>query len=235
VASGKERYGELLEGLSTPTERFVVLSTIIDAVTTNLTHFFREPEQLELFQVRFLPEVIDALESDRAARVAIWSAGCSTGQEVYSLAMLVREVVPRLLQKRFRILGTDIDSSALGRARRGSYDEEELAGLSPARRMQHVRRTEEGYYAMTEKLKELCRFSPRNLILPETWGPGRYRAIFCRNVLIYFSEARRDQLLEEFFQRLEKGGYLFLGHSEGIQSKSHAFEYVGPSTYRRPC
>lgn len=233
VASGKQRFLQLLEGLESATERFVVLATIIDAITTNLTQFFREPEQLELFERRFLPWVVDLLEEDRAKQITIWSGGCSTGQEVYSVAMLIRELVPHRFQKRFRVLGTDIDTSALARARRGRYHEEELTGLSMERRIQHLRATGDGYYEATDRLMELCRFSPRNLVNPDQWGPGGYHAIFCRNVLIYFQQSRRERLLEEFHARLVKGGFLFLGHSEGIQSRVHDFEYVAPSTYRR--
>lgn len=233
VAAGNSRYGELLEGLDSPDERFIVLATIIDAVTTNLTHFFREPHQFEVLAERVLPEMVELFEEDKAQQLTIWSAGCSTGPEVYSTAMVVREVVPRRLQKRVRVLATDIDTSALGRARRGVYGEDEIFGLSPERIQQHMRRTPDGTYEISAKVKELIRFTPRNLIQPATWGPGGYAAIFCRNVLIYFSAERRDVVRRRLVESLRPGGYLFLGHSEGIPSRDRDLEYVCPSTYQR--
>jgi chemotaxis protein methyltransferase CheR len=231
---GVKRFGDLLEELKNPEERFQVLSAIIDAVTTNLTYFFREGRQFNIFAEVFLPEMQELLMGRHWKKVAIWSAGCSTGQEVYSLAMLVREKVAIHHQESFRILGTDIDSQALERARQGVYREKEVKDLDPQRLRQHFLRRPEGDYQVTERLAKQVRFSPRNLVTPDQWGPGRYHAIFCRNVMIYFSPERRKQLVDEFFRRLLPGGYLFLGHAEGIQTRSHSFEYIAPSTYRRP-
>lgn len=234
VERDRRRFGELLEGFLNPEERFGVLNAIIDAVTTNLTYFFRENRQFEIFAEQVLPVMQDELREERWKRIAIWSAGCSTGQEVYSLAMVVRENVTRALQERFRILGTDIDSQALKRARQGLYQEKEMQAVSEKRRRQHFLQAREGGYQVTESMRSQVRFSPRNLALPDEWGPGRYHAIFCRNVLIYFSQERRQTLIGEFYRRLQVGGYLFLGHAEGIQALHHDFEYIAPSTYRRP-
>jgi chemotaxis protein methyltransferase CheR len=132
-----------------------------------------------------------------------------------------------------RVLATDIDTSALGRARRGVYGEDEIFGLSPERIQQHMRRTTDGTYEVSGRVKELIRFTPRNLIQPDTWGPGGYAAIFCRNVLIYFSGQRREAVRARLVDSLRPGGYLFLGHSEGIPSRDRELEYVCPSTYQR--
>lgn len=233
VSGGKTRYMDLLYGIREPTERFIVLSTIIDAITTNLTQFFREPHQFEVLEHRVLPELIDQLEDDPKLQVTIWSAGCSTGPEVYSIGMMVREVAPRLMQKRIRILATDIDSSALARARAGVYAEDELVGLTPERIQTHLLKRADGSYEVSEKLKEMVRFSSRNLITPDAWGPGGYHAIFCRNVLIYFSATQRKAVHRALLESLREGGYLFLGHAEGISGRDPALEYVCPSTYRR--
>lgn len=233
VAAGVSRFGELLHVLDQPEKRFVVLSTVIDAITTNLTQWFREPEQLEIFERVFLRSLERELVEDPTSKVSLWSAGCSTGQEPYSLAMLVRETLPLETHGCFRIHATDIDSSAMAHAKEGRYHRDELTGLDPLRKKLHLREEEPDWFRVADPLKAMVKFSPRNLIHPETWGPGREHAIVCRNVLIYFSKKTQEKVLSAFQKRLQPGGFLFLGHSEGIQSQQHDLEYVGPSTYQK--
>ncbi len=233
AVSGKTRYIELLDGLENSGERFAVLSTIVDAITTNLTQFFRENHQFKILENRALPEICDDFEEENLNQATIWCAGCSTGQEVYSIGMVLRESVPRRFQSRFRLLATDIDSSVLARAKAGVYSPEEMRGVSEERLQQHFRKTPEGDLEVSQKLKDFVRFSPRNLIDSRGWGPGRYQMIFCRNVLIYFSAERRARVLEELISALRPGGYLFLGHAEGIHERDESLEFVCPSTYRK--
>ncbi len=230
---GKRRFSELLDGVASPEHRNQVLSCLIEAITTNLTEFFREPGQLDMLVRSVVPWALDLLGSGAAARVSIWSAGCSTGQEPWSIAMALREAVPPDRLPGFRVLGTDIDRSALAQAKAGIYLREELKGLDAGRIQTHLVLRPDGRYEVVPALRDLVRFAERNLVQASTWGHGRFHVIFCRNVLIYFEKSRKDALVRTFHDRLHPGGFLFLGHSEGIQSEAHDFEYLGPSSYRR--
>lgn len=229
---GLTKFVDLLQGMHGAESRPQVLAAIIDAVTTNLTHFFREAAHLDFLREREIPGWIRRMEEDPLARVTIWSAGCSTGQEPYSLGMMLRETVPTSLQERFRVVATDIDRLTLEKAKEGIYTEDEVGGLDEARRKTHFVRTLDGRYKVAEPLRELIRFAPLNLVRPDTWGYAYYRYIFCRNVMIYFSPETRLKVLESFKQRLMSGGVLFLGHAEGLQGDDADLGYEGPSIYR---
>ncbi len=201
------------------------LSAFINAITTNLTAFFREEYHFD-----FLHNVAlaDFKHHNQDKKLRIWSAGCSTGQEPYSIAMSVQGQLPDWDSK---ILATDLDSEVLWRAHQGTYDE--LMGIPMHYRTQYCSDMNlQHRYSMDDKIKQLIAFKQLNLL--SRWPmKGQFDAIFCRNVLIYFDDETKRKLVQRFYSQLKPGGYLFIGHSESLQSFNTKFKLVGQTIYQR--
>ncbi|HHJ17487.1 MAG TPA: protein-glutamate O-methyltransferase CheR [Gammaproteobacteria bacterium] len=206
----------------------------INALTTNLTAFFREPHHFDFLAGRLLPEVLRRHAADRPVR--IWSAGCSTGEEPYSIAMVAQEVLASAAGLAPEILATDLDSSVIASARQGRYARERIAGLSAQRSRKWFRPlpgSGGGTVEVKHELRKTVTF--RQLNLMHDWPvQGPFELIFCRNVVIYFDRPTRQRLLERFADCLCDGGYLFLGRSEVMYDPAGRFEPVGPAVYRKP-
>jgi chemotaxis protein methyltransferase CheR len=206
------------------------MGEFINAITTNLTAFFRENHHFEFLAQTALPEFVRANTSSR--RLRIWSAGCSTGEEPYSIAMTLLESVPSPERWDIRILATDIDSNVVATAQAGVYAENRLQGVSAARRKQWFGKAESpGQFRVKPELQEIIRFAPLNLM--HEWPfRGPFDAIFCRNVLIYFDKPTQHRLFERYGQMIADHGYLFIGHSESMFGASTVFDLIGRTTYR---
>jgi len=205
---------------------------LTNAITTNLTSFFRENYHFEQLAAEVLPE----LEIRRAAsrRMRLWSAGCSTGQEPYSMAIVLREAMARLQNWDVRVLATDIDSKVLGAAAEGIYAQDRLNGISPERVRNGFSPVAErpGFCEARPELKSLITFRQLNLL--EDWPMrGPFDAIFCRNVVIYFDKDTQRNLFERMADLQEPGGWLFIGHSENLVNLTRRYELVGRTVYRR--
>ena len=202
------------------------LSTMIDALTTNKTSFFREPQHFEFLRR-------EVVAGAGAGGLRIWSAGCSSGEEPYSLAILMKENLPQEALSRVRILATDISTRVLETARRGVYSEETLQDVPAALLRQHFECADPKpprKYRIDSALQEMVRFARLNLM--EDWPMrGPFDAIFCRNVMIYFDKATQQNLVRRFVSLLRPGGYLFVGHSESISSGNPVARYVQPAVY----
>jgi chemotaxis protein methyltransferase CheR len=205
----------------------------IDLLTTNETYFFREEYQLRAFQAEVLPELADRASPRK--RLTFWSAGCSTGEEVYTLAMLIAET-GRFDDWEVRVFGNDISKRVLAVARRAVYGQSSFRAMPP----RHARwfiETPDGRL-VDERIRAMCHFGHMNLLdAGRSALLGRVDAIFCRNVLIYFDATSRRKVIDSFYERLQPGGYLFLGHSESLLHVTTAFEIVHLSSdlvYRRP-
>lgn len=204
---------------------------LLDKITTNHTFFMREPEHFQFFRTVALPQ-LELTVKDRDLRV--WSAGCSTGQEAYTLSMLLNDHFSAGKGTwDTTLLATDISTRALAKACAGVYSSEEIADLPLSWRRDYFRRVQDDSWAVTDALKQKVVF--RNFNLMEGTFPfkRRFHVIFCRNVMIYFDEGTRLTLLEKFWNTLEFGGYLFLGHTEFISREHSAFRHVCPSVYRK--
>jgi len=219
-------YRELLEG-GDPEE----LVQFCNAITTNLTSFFREAHHFQYLREQLLaPQA----EARAARRLRLWSAGCSTGEEPYSLAMTIHEAFPDVRRRDIKILATDLDTEVLGRGARGLYEEERLRGLAPERLERFFRRAggAGSAYAVAPELRGLITFRELNLMhaLPMK---GPFDAIFCRNVVIYFDKDTQRELFARIAQLQRPGDMLFLGHSESLYRVSDAYTLVGKTIYRR--
>lgn len=230
---GRRSFAELVEGVRDPEQRREVLAGIIDAVTTNLTRFFREAHQFETLRRECVPAMIRLVQAEQVRQVQIWSAGCSSGQEPWSIAMVLRESVPAELLPSFRILASDIDRTALAAAKEGVYTLREVESLPPGYLHRHLVAEGPDRFSVHPELRALVRFNSQNLHDPAGWPHGQSHAIFCRNVIIYFGREAQERVVRAFCDRLPEGGFLFLGHSEGLPPSLHPLDYLGPSTYRR--
>lgn len=197
-------------------------NAVIDAMTTNETSWFRDGSPFLILEKSLLAELDKHLKTP----CRIWSAACSSGQEPYTISMLLSEYLRKNPASRLtstQIIATDISNKMLAAARRGVYEASALdRGLSPARKQQFFNATEE-QWEISSELKQRVQFREQNLLQSYS-GLGRFDVIFCRNVLIYFSAQRKVDILTRMAQSLNPGGYLFLGASETISGYSDAFD-----------
>jgi chemotaxis protein methyltransferase CheR len=209
------------------------LAHMVDLLTTNKTNFFREATHFDFLRDRVLGEFGGA-----PGGLRLWSAGCSSGEEPYTMALVLREAMPAAQLQQARILATDLSARVLARARAGVYTDEQVEGVSPERLRRHFTRAPvaagrgaPGWSAGAE-LRALVRFAPLNLMAP--WPMrGPFHAIFCRNVMIYFDKPTQARLVARYHELLAPGGYLFVGHSESLNAVGHAYSYVQPAVYRK--
>lgn len=201
------------------------LVKLIDLLTTNKTDFFREPAHFDFLVDQVLPGVV---ASGRPLR--IWSAGCSTGEEPYTLSMLLRETLPPRYD--FRILATDISTQVVAAAKRGTYSAQQLGDVSPQRRQRFFTTAPDGSATVTAELRAPISFA--NLNLMANWPmSGPFDVIFCRNVMIYFDKPTVTRLVGRFHGLLAPGGHLFIGHSESLTAIEHRYRYVQPAVYAK--
>jgi len=199
------------------------LTELINLLTTNETYFFREDFQLRSFTDEIIPEICRRKEKEGNRRLRIWSAGCSTGEEPYTIAMLLLE--KHALQGwQVDIIGTDISQQVLQVARRGLYGESSFRSTDDLYRNRYFHR-QDGKWLIDDRVKRLVTISHLNLFdAPRVSLLGRMDVIFCRNVIIYFDLAAKKRVIETFHQRLQPEGFLLLGHSESLMNISTAFE-----------
>jgi chemotaxis protein methyltransferase CheR len=206
----------------------------IDLLTTNETYFFREDYQLRSFSTEVLPMLHEQAKSRK--RLALWSAGCSTGEEAYTIAMLVLQ--SGLFEGwELKIFGSDISKRCIAAARRAVYGPSSFRSTPPEAKRAYFVERPDGLHVV-ERVKSLCHFGQMNLLDSErTRLLGRIDAIFCRNVLIYFDPHARRRTIEMFHERLYQGGVLLLGHSESLLNVTTAFELLHlreDLVYRKP-
>jgi chemotaxis protein methyltransferase CheR len=196
------------------------LALIIDIITVNETYFFREQNQLKTFSEEILPELKD-INKDKK-RLRVWSAGCSTGEEPYTIAILVLEK-GYFHSWNIEIFGSDINQRVLQAARSGIYRKNSFRATEPYF-MRKYFREEDNISRISDNVKQYVNFSHLNLLDPfKVKLVGTVDVIFCRNVLIYFDHPSRKKVIDMFYERLADGGYLLLGHAESLINLSTAF------------
>lgn len=211
------------------------LEAAAEVLTTNETYFFREAYQLRAFTDEILPVARGRALARGAKRLDVWSAGCSSGEEVYTIAMLVDAT--RLFEGwDIRVFGNDISRRVLRKARGATYGTASFRAMIPDYDKYFIE-TDEGRQ-VHPRIRSMCHFGHLNLMNQRRSAiVGRVDVAFCRNVLIYFDDASRRKVLDTIYQRLHRGGYLLLGHSESLLQSSTAFEITQLTTdivYRRP-
>ncbi len=204
---------------------------LLHALTTNVTQFLREQHHFEALEQEVLPQILD--QNTEGRRVRIWSAGCSSGEEPYSIAMTVAETMGQDLDRwDLLILASDLDATMVRAGERAEYPEEALDPLPLRWRTKYFEPLAARRCRVKQGLRALVRF--RTLNLMDEWPMKRsFDAVFCRNVVIYFDVITQRRLFDRMAERMRPGGWLFVGHSESLHNISDRFEFMGRSMYRR--
>lgn len=209
---------------------------LIDALTTNKTDFLREPAHFNYLVEKALPEVEKKLKADGRRELDIWSAGCSSGEEAYTLSIVLNEAIQKQSALRFNILATDISKSSLETARNAIYPERRIEPIPMPLRKRYFLRSRnpgEALVKMGPELRRHIQFASLNLMNNNFGLNNKMDIIFCRNVMIYFNNEIREQLVNRFEQQLIAGGYLFVGHSESLNGLNIGLQQVAPMVYRK--
>jgi chemotaxis protein methyltransferase CheR len=199
---------------------------MIDVITTNKTSFFREPKHFDYLCRKIVPGL-------KNRKIRIWSAGCSSGEEPYSMAILLNEAIQDLPLWDIGILATDLSSRMLDHARRGIYDADRLRDAPPLQISKYFTCIETSpvrRYRVLEPLRRQVHFARLNL-MGEWPMKGPFDVIFCRNVMIYFDKPSQERLIDRFWRLLRPEGHLFVGHAESLAGSHHSFRYVQPAIY----
>jgi chemotaxis protein methyltransferase CheR len=205
--------------------------TLMNRITTNHTFFMREPDHFNYFRNTVLPALKDRI-TDRDLR--IWSAGCSSGEEPYTLAMLMDEFFGK--EKPLwdaKILATDISETALLKAKTGIYASKSISALPYSWKLNYFSALDGSSSILSDKIRQEVIFRKFNLMTPLFSFKRKFHVIFCRNVMIYFDEKTKQELVSRFYDVTENGGYLFIGHSEALNRETTKYKYVMPAVYRK--
>ncbi|MCS3627503.1 chemotaxis protein methyltransferase CheR [Salinibacter ruber] len=214
------------------------IARLVNAVTINETAFFRHPSQFEALEDTILPELVRLHQQERSGPMRLWSAACSAGDEAYSLAILIRETIePRHPRMDYEIVGTDIDTAVLEEARAGRYRKRSVRNVPPAYLRDYFDRSGEAF-VVDPAIRDMVEFRPLNLTDAQDMRRMRnFDLIMCANVLIYFNETSKKNVLQGLYRSLRPGGYLFVGGSEALGELDVPLEPVrheGALAYRRP-
>jgi len=207
------------------------LLLLLDAISTNETSFFREPKHFEFLKT----DVFPALKALSPKRLQFWSAGCSSGEEPYSLVMWLWEHFEGIDSWDLKILATDISTKVLAQAESGVYPDRRLSQMPKHQIRKYFQRgfgSREGYFRVKQSIKDKVVFRRQNLMEPFGSGP-EFQLILCRNVMIYFDRETRQALIGNFYNCLKPGGYLMMGHAESLNGMNHRFRYIQPNVYQK--
>ena len=206
------------------------ITRFLDVISTNVTSFFRESKHFD-----FLRTILTQWLSEGKTRIRVWSAATSTGEEAISIAMTIRDVIGERLCD-FKILATDISTGVLAKAQQGQYEQTQLENVPEAFRRRFfvpVKTPGGAGFQVREELMQHIVYRRLNLSRPPFPMRGQLDIVFCRNVMIYFDNAIRKNLVEEMYRQLLPGGYLFTGHAESLSSLNTDFAYIRPTIYQK--
>ncbi len=212
------------------------LCQLLDAISTNTTYLFREMHHFEFLRKLLDTWLADPKWRNRNPTLRIWSAACSSGEEAYSIAMVVHARLERERGIRCKILGTDISTRMLARAQEAVYSLDQVKNVPPELRRRYLREVERGgkrWVQVVPELRQMMTWARFNLMNPTFPFRNPFQVIFCRNVMIYFDRPTQEALVRKMHRHLIDGGYLLVGHSESLSGISHPFEQVEPAIYRK--
>ncbi len=231
---GLNAFGEYIALLERDGDE-IEMGHLVNALTTNHTSFFRERGHFDHFHDIVVPESLALFRKGAQSRIRFWSAGCSTGEEPYSMAMTLRDCLGGQGRLDVRILATDLDSDVLETAKTARYPGEEFGPAPKGYRKRFATLEKDGdsdAWTIKDAIRSLVSFKRLNLL--HDWPmAGPFDAIFCRNVMIYFDAETTRRLIDRFADMLRPGGWLYLGHAETIVGKTNRFERMDVTTYRK--
>ena len=207
------------------------ITAMLDRITTNHTYFMRESQHFDFFRDRVLPELLSKVKN---RDLRIWSAGCSSGEEAYTLAMVIRDFFSsQQAAWDTRILATDISTRALKKAKEAVYAEEQIEALPAGWKLRYFQEINRDSFRIRERIRRQVIFRRFNLMESPFPFKKAFQVIFCRNVLLYFDSSTRSKLIQRFYDSIEDGGYFFIGQAESINWDNNRFSYVMPAVYRK--
>lgn len=214
----------------------VELMRILDAISTNVTSFFREIHHFEHLDKVVIPEFLERNRSKPNPVIRGWSAACSSGEEPYSILFTLLKNKAFQSSKNIKLLATDISTQMLNTASQGIYPGERVKPVHKNMLRKHFIKEGKGesaHYMVRDEFREMVFFKRFNLMTPAFPFNNKFDFIFCRNVMIYFDVPTRQKLISNFYDFLKDGGYLFIGHSESLSLTKHQFKYVRPTVYKK--
>jgi len=233
---GLKNFREYLEYIESPAGKTSELVSMIDVVTTNKTDFFREAAHFDYLYSNSVPNLMERFGAGRNRDLRIWSAGCSSGEEPYTLAMVLSDYSRNEEKLAFSILGTDISTQVLEKAKRAVYAEEKVEPVPTVMKKRYLLRSRDKNSKLVRivpGLRKLVEYGRLNF-LDDNYGINqKFDVIFCRNVLIYFERENQRSILLKLLKHLVPGGYLFTGHSETLHSLNLPLKLKAPSVYRK--
>lgn len=207
------------------------VNILVNKITTNHTYFMREKTHFDYLKEKALPNLI-TLVKDRDLRM--WCAGCSSGEEAYTLAMILDQFCQeKKLWWDKKILATDISDKVLNIARNGVYQREQIIPLPEPWKRDYLKKFDQDNFIFGDKIKNEIVYRKFNLMERVFPFKKKFHVIFCRNVMIYFDNNTKNELINKFYNNMEPGGYLFIGHSESLNGQNTGFKYIMPSVYRK--
>ncbi len=209
------------------------ITTMLDEISTNVTQFFREIHHFDFMRDEVIPELKSRVKNRSLDKVRVWSAACSSGEEVWSLIMTFLESFPEIADRDLMILGSDISTKVLALAEAGVYPNEKVDALQKVFKLRYFESAGDDKQRIKDTIRKHSLFRRINLLSKEFPFKNPLDVIFCRNVMIYFDKTTQQTLVSKFYNHLREGGYLFLGHSEGLTGVKHDFRYIQPSVYRK--
>lgn len=210
------------------------LPHLIDAISTNHTYFFRETAHFDFLRDHAVPDLLERLRGERSPLLRVWSAGCSSGEEPYSIALTLAECLPPW---QWQVEASDISHRVLAHAAAGIYPEETMKRVPPETIRAHFQRGfggQAGYFRVKPAIRDRVAFHHGSLLEPRPPFAGPCQVIFCRNVMIYFDGPTQAELVTRLTRRLAPGGYLMVGHSECLSHLPHSLQAVRPAVYQKP-
>ena len=228
---GYNSFGEYYESIRADRTGQKLLS-LVDRISTNHSYFFREADHFEHVLTSALPEIEEQMRRRGAKDLRIWSAGCAAGEEAYTLAMVLSEYArERKPSWNIEILATDISTSVLEQAKGGIYPDTKLAAM-PERYRKYFSKHNSGSLELSDSIKKLVLFRRLNLMRDDFPFKDKFDMIFCRNVMIYFDQQTKTDLVKRFARYTHKGGFLYIGHSETLGRNPESYRYVKPTVYQ---
>lgn len=224
---GMNSFSQYLESIKKNDKEEITL--LINKLTTNYTYFYREENHFKFLKEVFLPY---EEKNNKMKVLNIWSAGCSSGEEPYTLAMVMDDYFKFNSSWKIQILASDISENVLSKAREGIYVEESLSKLPESYKKKYFEKTPDGRYQVVPEIKKNITFKVFNL-MDTIREKNKYDVIFCRNVMIYFNAETKMNIVNKFYEAVKPQGYLMIGHAETIQRNQSKFMYINPAIYRK--
>lgn len=208
------------------------ITTLINKLTTNHTFFYREDNHYKFLKDVILPE---QEKNNQTKFLTIWSAGCSSGEEPYTIAMALDDYFGfKINQWNIKIYATDISQNVLSKAKEAVYSEDSIKGLPPTWKTKYLKKIADDKYEIIPSIKNMVQFGVFNLMNnTSVLQKNKYNLVFCRNVMIYFNQQTKIDLVNRFYEVVQPGGYLYIGHSETIQREQSKFKYICPAIYQK--